>query len=117
MQRSPKGEGVLVVVTCEWCGACAPPGHHRGYRIGVRYDGWGWVSWRLCGVAGASVSPPGPLGTGLRRHDGWWYGVGVRGYVEWDCNWGSVRLFPTMGTASGCGKTVGGFGGGWQVWW
>ena len=45
---------------CSWGGGGAPPLHHHGYRIGVRYDGWGWVSWRLCGVAGRVCPRPDP---------------------------------------------------------
>ena len=57
----------------------SPPFPHHGYRIGVRYDGLGVGLLAVVRGSGASVSPPGPLGTGpgsesgvtfLRRHAG-----------------------------------------------
>ena len=65
-----------------------------GFRLGGRKDGWGWV---------------GDDGYGGRRYPWWCDGGGDCANVERVCSRRGPHPGPTMGTASGCGTTVGGF--------
>ena len=83
---------------CSW-GVCAfaPPWvPHRG---AVRRMGVGLLA--VVRGSGASVSPPGPLGTGLRRHDGGGESGGV-GEGRWRLWW---LTRPSLGPRSGSGTT------------